>query len=102
MWKNIVIEEKYAEMVLNILSNVLDKNYKVYVFGSRTKGTRKKFADLDLAFDNSGQKLSESTLIQLSSEFEKSLLPFFVDIIDINNITSEFKTLIEPDFVKIF
>jgi predicted nucleotidyltransferase len=99
---NITIEEKYLNYVLKILNENLDNSdCRVYIFGSRAKGTTKKYADLDLAIDYNKQNLPFRILAKLSAAFEDSLLPYKVDIVDLNDISNEFKSSIENDLIKL-
>jgi predicted nucleotidyltransferase len=99
---NITIEEKYLNTILKILKENLDNpNSRVYVFGSRAKGTKKKYADLDLAIDYNKQRLPFKTLAKLSYAFKDSFLPYKVDIVDLNDISKEFKSSIEDDLIKL-
>ena len=86
----------------NIISCILNKNLqpqiKVYVFGSRAKCTSKQYADLDLALES--DEIIDSTIIdKLHIEFEDSMLPFKVDIIDLKNIDEDFYNAIVNDLV---
>ena len=57
---------------------------EVHLFGSRAKGNYKKGSDVDLAIMNSG--FSESSLLQLKSDFEDSSLPYSIDIINFSTL----------------
>jgi predicted nucleotidyltransferase len=99
---NITLEEKYLNIVTKILTESLEKDkLNLYIFGSRARGTTKKYADLDLAIDYSKQKLPFKALAKLSAAFEDSLLPYKVDIVDLNDISKEFKSSIESDLIKL-
>jgi len=98
--KNIVIDENSKNLILQILKNNLPPEIKVYAFGSRTKGTTKRFADLDLAL-RAEKMVNQSVLDKLNIAFENSLIPFKIDLIDLNNIDEEFLNTILPDLVLI-
>ena len=93
---NIVISENERKIVKDVLSNVLVDDVKVYVFGSRVKGTLKEYADLDLALQGR-ELLPQSILDTLNIKFEESLLPYKVDVIDLNNIDTDFYNTIKQD-----
>ncbi|MGN0031622.1 MAG: nucleotidyltransferase family protein [Candidatus Gastranaerophilaceae bacterium] len=93
---NIVISENERKIVKDVLSNVLADDVKVYVFGSRVKGTLKEYADLDLALQGR-ELLPQSILDTLNIKFEESLLPYKVDVIDLNNIDTDFYNTIKQD-----
>ena len=95
---NITITDKERKIITDVLSAVLPDDVKVYVFGSRAKGTSKKYADLDIAL-KSEESISQSLLDNLNIRFEESLLPYKVDIIDLNNIDKDFYNEIESDLI---
>ena len=92
------LEEKYIEFVKNIISRYL-KEYKLYLFGSRVKGTARKFSDIDLAIQS--KYMTRQIKDKLQVEFENSTLPYEVDIVDLNNILDDFKMLIKDSMVEI-
>ena len=73
---------------------------KAVLFGSRAKGTAKRFSDLDLAIDI-GTPLSLALISKISDEFEESILPYKVDLIDWQTTSDEFKKMVEKDKVVI-
>ncbi|MCX6154661.1 MAG: nucleotidyltransferase domain-containing protein [Candidatus Kapabacteria bacterium] len=60
---------------------------QVIIFGSRADGTNSTAADIDLALKTSSERFSK--LGSLISAFEESSLPYFVDIIDYNQMQSQ-------------
>ena len=97
----VTVDEQSAKEILGILKRFLATDTQVYAFGSRVKGTNKRFSDLDLALKSSNTIL-QSVFDSLNIAFENSLLPFKVDIIDLNNVDSEFKKAIFDDLIRIF
>jgi predicted nucleotidyltransferase len=67
---------------------------KVWVFGSRAKGTTRRGSDLDLAIDN-GATLPASVVAHLTDAFEDAPLAYNVDLVDLHSITPEFRALID-------
>ena len=96
------IDENHLNVIASIVKNVaeLEKSL-VYLFGSRIQGKSVKHSDIDMAIDYNGSVLPDAVKMKLSSLFENSLLPYSVDIIDINSVSPVFKSKIERDFVKI-
>ncbi len=72
----------------------------VFAFGSRVKGRAQRRSDLDLAVGGSGQ-LTLSQQADLREDFTESDLPIFVDVIDLNTITPDFRQRIEPDLTPL-
>lgn len=96
---NLMLTTHQLEIVKKILKNRVS-NYTVWVFGSRVKGTSKKTADLDLAII-SDKPLPQELKIDLAHDFDESLLPFKVDIVDWSETNNEFRNIISQDKVII-
>jgi type I restriction enzyme S subunit len=86
-------------LVLSILRKNLP-NISVRVFGSRAKGTSKRFADLDIAV-MTDSPLDLRTIGALKVDFTESNLPFKVDVIDWAATEQRFRQLIEKDLAPI-
>ena len=100
MTPEITIRPQDREIVRNILLAVLPpENRRIFVFGSRARGTQKRAADLDLAIDL-GRPVSTKEEFELKDQFEESDLPYRVDVIDLNTISQHFRELIQPDFLE--
>ncbi|MCK5295405.1 MAG: nucleotidyltransferase domain-containing protein [Alphaproteobacteria bacterium] len=92
------ISSEHLSIVNKILQELLPKGVKVWVFGSRAKKTARTYSDLDIALEREDEKpVALDILVRLENAFEESLLPYKVDVIDLNNITSEFKKIVERD-----
>ena len=92
------LEKKYLDFVKQTIASYL-KDYKLYIFGSRTKNKAKEYSDIDLAIDST--ELTPKIKSKIEAFFEDSTLPYEVDIIDLNNVTESFKQLIKEDLIKI-
>ena len=90
---NIDIRAKDLLIAQEIIKS-LPEDIKVFVFGSRAKGTNKRASDLDLAID-AGRKLTKKELSNLENAFDESDIPYKVDIVDMQNISDSFKKIIE-------
>ncbi|MBI5400490.1 nucleotidyltransferase domain-containing protein [Candidatus Saganbacteria bacterium] len=90
---------------LQIVQTILAEHIpacEVLAFGSRITGKYKHYSDLDIIIV--GQtKIERRKLIKLKEAFAESALPFRVDILDWQRLSSEFKKVIEDKkAVKIF
>ena len=56
-------------------------------------------SDIDIAIES--KELTPQIKSHLEFIFEDSTIPYKIDIIDLNNVTEKFKSLIEPDLVEI-
>ena len=94
------LEKKHIDFILDTLKQNLP-NGEFYIFGSRAKGTNKKYSDLDIAVKCANEKISADVLGKLLIIFTDSTLPYEVDIVDLNAIDEKFKTLIKDDLVEL-
>ena len=85
-----------ARIVLDILEARIP-DCTVWIFGSRAKDRARRRSDLDLAIAGS-ERLPLDLYLDLKEDFLQSDLPYFVDLIDLHDVTPEFKHRIEPDF----
>lgn len=96
------LTENQLYFILKILNdNIKQNNAKYYIFGSRAKGTFKKFSDVDIAVDLNNNKLEPEILAQILINFEDSIFPYKVDIIDLNGIDKKFFDYIKNDLIQI-
>ena len=94
------LDEKQFNFVKSMLKkHIPEPEAKFYIFGSRAKGCSKKYSDVDIAIDLPG--FTSARKLELELDFENSLFPFEVDIIDLNNIKESFKNLIKNDLSEI-
>lgn len=88
---------------LKVVSDILRKlvpAQDVWAFGSRVKGTAKKFSDLDLAII-SEKPLSLEISASLSDSFSECDLPYKVDVVDWATTSESFRKIIEQNKVVI-
>jgi len=96
------IEEQHINIILSALKSIPElEGCSVYLYGSRVNGKSVKFSDVDIALDNHGEPVMDAIKNKIKALLEKSLLPYPVDIIDINAVSPVFKAKVEKDFVKI-
>jgi predicted nucleotidyltransferase len=91
----IYLEPQHWEIIQNILGPHL-KNF--YAFGSRVKGGYKPLSDLDLVYEDN---IPDQEIARIINEFDDSLLPFKVDIVNSAHCSPEFKVLIQADRVPL-
>ncbi|AOF52939.1 hypothetical protein BKG91_06905 [Rodentibacter caecimuris] len=93
------IEPKHLAIVQDILRTYLP-DYEVRAFGSRVKGTARKFSDLDLVV-MSEQPLSLQRFADVSEAFSESDLPYKVDLLDWATTSEGFREIIAQKYVII-
>lgn len=92
------LEEKYIKFIKNVVSNHLTE-YRIFMFGSRVKGTAKKYSDVDIAINS--KNLTDKTKLLIEADLENSTIPYEVDVIDLNTISEKFRKNIVNDLVEI-
>jgi predicted nucleotidyltransferase len=92
------LDEKYLNIIREVLAGHLEDRPKVYVYGSRVKERWKQYSDIDLAIEKS---LSFNEKSELKNAFSESMLPIFVDILSIPDTKESFLKLIKNDFVEL-
>lgn len=92
----LVIRDKDLAIVRAILTEHLPASAKVWVFGSRARGTTKRAADLDLAIE-AGRPLSRDETGALADAFEDSDLPYTVDVVDMASVSDAFGDIVRRD-----
>ena len=87
------LKKEHLKSIKKILSDTKD----VYIYGSRAKETYRKSSDLDICIKNN---ISGYQYELLKEKFEKSDLPFFVDIIEYNKVDNAFKNILDKEMVS--
>jgi len=89
------METRHWEILCSILTKY---PYKFYAYGSRVKGQAKEYSDLDLCYY---EEIPWSNFSSLKEDLEKSYLPFKVDLVYWEWMSSEFKEMIRGDLVLV-
>lgn len=71
---------------------------KIYLFGSRARKDYSSTSDIDIAIDIK-KKIDSVVLSAIKENIEESSIPFTVDVIDLNNVSEDFKNEILKDAV---
>jgi predicted nucleotidyltransferase len=82
-----------------ILTSIIKKHLplvKIYLFGSRARGDYTPWSDIDVALDT-GKKIDLYELSIIKEEIEESSIPFTVDVVDMHNISEDFRKNILKD-----
>ncbi len=87
------LDDRSLQQVREILGQHLP-GLEVRLFGSRVRGTARKFSDIDLVIVGASA-VPEQTLTDLRDAFANSDLPYKVDVLDWQAITPEFQKVIE-------
>lgn len=91
--KNIdkLVQEKIVDLI-----TVLIPDAKIFLFGSRARQTNGEWSDIDLALD-AGKPLSNSKIDEVKGVLEATNIPYKVDVLDLQSVSSDMKESIKRD-----
>lgn len=69
-------KDKIVRLITALLPDV-----KIYLFGSRARGTNDEWSDIDLALD-AGKKLPLTAVDEVGSVLAETNLPYKIDVVD--------------------
>ncbi len=87
--KNISGDVTQKDLIIRMLS-ALFPGVKIYLFGSRAKGTHKFESDIDLALDM-GRQLDISEIAMAKNVLEAVNILRKVDVVDLNSVPAGFR-----------
>lgn len=83
---------------LCIITSIMKNFPHTVIFGSRIKGTSKKFSDIDLCIKD---PITDYEYELLKEAFEQSNLPYFVDLVVYNQVDEQFKKIIDEQAIAL-
>lgn len=89
------VADEELRIIREILARVLPQA-RVMIYGSRARGTHRRYSDLDLALMTE-RPLDLSVRAELSEAFSESDLPYRVDILDWASTSQSFRDAIQQD-----
>lgn len=102
MQPEIQISAGELQTIKAILQQILSCQAKIWIFGSRATGKAKRYSDVDLAIETNNKNLDLKTLGILDVLFEESELPWKVDLVDYNNVSKNFRSIIDHEKQLLF
>ncbi len=87
------ISESEKKIVLEAIRKYFPQA-KISFFGSRVHGHHKEYSDLDVCVDDS-KPLDLNKFSLLQEDLSNSNVPYQIDIVDWNRITSDFQKVIQ-------
>lgn len=89
---DIGISQEIKDKIIGIL-NVLFPRAKLYLFGSRARGTYSQYSDIDLAIDMQTQ-IPLCDINEAKSMLAESNIIYKIDIVDLHRIPEKMKEII--------
>lgn len=97
---SINLEQKYKDEILAVLRKFLEGKVKFYIFGSRATGKALEYSDVDIAIDLEGAPIDSKIMSKLNFYFsENTLIPYTIDLIDLNSVSESFKNSIAGELI---
>lgn len=90
-----LVDEKDKAKIIALISLIFP-DVKIYLFGSRARGTNAQWSDIDLALD-AGQRLPTEIIGEIKSILEASWIPYKVDVVDLYLVSEPMKQAILKD-----
>ncbi len=85
-------EEKYEKIIRSKLLNLcMNKKCQIFLFGSRAQESIHKGSDFDIGIQGLSKKEFNSIDFKFKDFLEESIVPYDVDLINFENVNSEFK-----------
>ncbi|CAG8749584.1 10165_t:CDS:2, partial [Ambispora leptoticha] len=72
----LLMSNQDKKIIIKILSKY---PYQFYAYGSRVKGTARKFSDLDVCYQ---EEIPSYKVVEIEEELENSDLPFIVELVN--------------------
>lgn len=79
------LDEKTKQKIVAVISALMP-NVKIYLFGSRARGTNAPMADIDIALDGD-KELSRRDVDEVKSMFKESNIMYIIDIVDFHSVS---------------
>lgn len=95
---NIDLTPAQRELILELIERHLP-NTTVWVYGSRTKGTARRYSDLNMVVFSTPEQWRDVS--DLEDAFEESDLPFRVDLFTWDRTPDSFKANIEAEHIAL-
>ena len=86
----------YQDQMIDVFARAVpNKVFSVYLFGSRARGDEEEGSDVDLAI--SGTEIDRSDLSLIREQWEYSIIPMMLDLVDLKDINSALSEQIENE-----
>jgi len=93
------IEKKYLSIIKEaVVASLKDDKVKIILFGSRARGDNNRCSDVDIGIIPFG-KFKEERITLLKEKVENLNIPYKVEIVNLSEVSEEFKTEAMKDAV---
>lgn len=91
------LDEKTKHKIIAVISALMP-NVKIYLFGSRARGTNSSRADIDIALDG-GKPLAIEDVDEIKSMFKESNIMYRIDVVDFHQVSELMRNEISKEKV---
>lgn len=97
--KELRIEKEYLSIIKEVVVTALkDDKVKIVLFGSRARGDNNRCSDVDIGIIPFG-KFNDGRVTILKEKVENLNIPYKVEIVNLSEVSEEFKTEVMKDAV---
>ncbi len=89
------LDEKTQQKIVAVISALIP-DAKIYLFGSRARGTNSPKADIDIALD-AGKELNKRDVYEISCMFKESFIMYDIDVVDLYQVSDFMREQILKD-----
>ena len=91
------VNKEDKNKIIRIL-DALFPDVKIYLYGSRARGTHREWSDIDLALDI-GQPIERRCIQEARDILAESSIMYKIELVDLHRISEDFKNVIMKDFI---
>ena len=91
------LDEKIKQKIIAVISALMP-DVKIYLFGSRARGTNGPRADIDIALD-AGKRLLIEDVDEIKSMFKESNIMYQIDVVDFHQVSELMRSEISKEKV---
>ncbi len=89
------LDEKIQNKIIAVISALIPQA-KIYLFGSRARGTNSPRADIDIALD-AGHELEPRDVYEITCMFKESNIMYKIDVVDLYQVSDLMRSEILKD-----
>ena len=89
------LDEKTQQKIVAVISALIPEA-KIYLFGSRARGTNSQWAVFDIALD-AGKELKQQDVYEISCMFKESFIKYNIDVVDVYQVSDLMRSEILKD-----
>ncbi len=93
-----ISSEENKRKIIGLIT-ALQPNVKIYLFGSRARGTQDKGSDIDIAIE-ADKKLELVDIGEIRDVINSTYIPHKVDIVDINRMSQDMRELVTKERIS--